>query len=613
MTTPKNVDRRQFLQYSLFGATLAAFPGVLLAESSQIKTSPTPGFNADVELEFTAQNAFISIFDEGNKTKVQKYFAKLLKGPKDTLTQLHDTHLGPIVHFVKGQKVRVYFNNELTEPHIIHWHGLHVPQSSDGHPMYTVDPGEKFVYEFEVINRAGTSFYHSHAHHLTAEQVYRGLAGLITVSDDDEKALDLPRGEYDVPFAIQDRTFDGNNQLQYLHGMMMERTMGFLGDTILVNGKKDAEFAVKTRAYRFRALNGSSSRIYKLGWEDGTPLTAIGTDACLLEKPETRPYIMLAPGERVDLWLDFTGREVGSKLVMFSLPHSGTMPAMYEKMHKGGQHSEAGGEQHRGMGMMGGMQHGGNNKTEAGEHQGMGMGGMHGGGMGMMNGLAQGAKFVLATFKVTEKVSDSPKLPAKLVTFQRLTAADTDNAGQPIPIAISEGPMAMRLNTKPFSMDEVMDIEKVKLGSIKKIKIFHAHGGEQKMEHGDKAESKSGGTGEMIGMQHGDDKKPEASGQAGGMMGGMGGGMMMTMAHPIHLHGQQYQILSRKISSMGSPGYETVKDGFIDSGWKDTVLVMPGEEVEIVKPFQDYKGLFLYHCHNLEHEGMDMMRQFYIS
>lgn len=618
MTTPKNVDRRQFLQYSLFGATLAAFPGVLLAESSQIKTSPTPGFNADVELEFTAQDAFISIFDEGKKTKVQKYFAKLLKGPKDTLTQLHDTHLGPIVHFVKGQKVRVYFTNELTEPHIIHWHGLHVPQSSDGHPMYTIDPGEKFVYEFEVLNRAGTSFYHSHAHHLTAEQVYRGLAGLITVSDEDEKALDLPRGEYDVPFAIQDRTFDDNNQLQYLNGMMMGKMMGFLGDTILVNGKKDAEFAVKTRAYRFRALNGSSSRIYKLGWEDGTPLTAIGTDACLLEKPETRPYIMLAPGERVDLWLDFTGREVGSKLVMFSLPHSGTMPAMYEKMHKGGKHAESGGEQHRGMGMMGGMQHGGDNKAEAGEHQGMGMGGMHGGGMqgggmSMMNGLAQGAKFVLATFKVTEKVSDSPKLPAKLVTFQRLTAADTDNAGQPIPIAISEGPMAMRLNTKPFSMDEVMDIEKVKLGSIKKIKIFHAHGGEQKMEHGDKAESKSGSAGEMTGMQHSGDKKPEASGQAGGMMGGMGGGMMMTMAHPIHLHGQQYQILSRKISSMGSPGYETVKDGFIDTGWKDTVLVMPGEEVEIVKPFQDYKGLFLYHCHNLEHEGMDMMRQFYIS
>ncbi|MCK4494563.1 MAG: multicopper oxidase domain-containing protein, partial [Methylococcales bacterium] len=57
----------------------------------------------------------------------------------------------------------------------------------------------------------------------------------------------------------------------------------------------------------------------------------------------------------------------------------------------------------------------------------------------------------------------------------------------------------------------------------------------------------------------------------------------------------------------------TVSKGFIDQGWKDTVLVMPNEEVEIIKPFHDYKGLFLYHCHNLEHEDLGMMRQFYVG
>ncbi len=88
---------------------------------------------------------------------------------------------------------------------------------------------------------------------------------------------------------------------------------------------------------------------------------------------------------------------------------------------------------------------------------------------------------------------------------------------------------------------------------------------------------------------------------------------MMEMAHPIHLHGQQYQILSRNAAKVKPGDYATVQDGFIDSGWKDTVLVMPGETVEIVKPFQDYKGLFLYHCHNLEHEDLGMMRQFYIG
>ena len=98
------------------------------------------------------------------------------------------------------------------------------------------------------------------------------------------------------------------------------------------------------------------------------------------------------------------------------------------------------------------------------------------------------------------------------------------------------------------------------------------------------------------------------------MRGGRGGGMgmMMALPHPIHIHGQQFQILSRKQNNPGG-AYDTVKDGFITSGWKDTVLVMPGEEVEIIKPFKDYTGLFLYHCHNLEHEDMGMMRNFFVS
>jgi FtsP/CotA-like multicopper oxidase with cupredoxin domain len=85
------------------------------------------------------------------------------------------------------------------------------------------------------------------------------------------------------------------------------------------------------------------------------------------------------------------------------------------------------------------------------------------------------------------------------------------------------------------------------------------------------------------------------------------------MAHPIHLHGQSFQIVSRNMSAEGQEDYETVREGFITSGWKDTVLVMPGEAVRIIKPFQDFKGLFMYHCHNLEHEDMGMMRDFLVE
>ncbi len=582
-----NYNRRQFLRYSAWGAAAAAFPGLLRAQSGKIKSAPTPDFNPDVEIEFTARAANVQILNDGPMTRVQKYYARLLKGPKNTLQHLRGNYLGPILNYQQGQKVRVFFNNRLSEPSIIHWHGLHVPQKSDGHPMYSIAPGEHFVYEFEVMNRAGTSFYHSHTHELTAEQVYQGLAGLIIVTDDEEKKLELPTGEFDLPLVIQDRNFNDRNQLRYLHGMHGRMT-GFLGDTILVNGKPNVEFSVKSRAYRFRALNGSNSRIYKLGWDDGTPLTAIGTDAGLLEKPETRPYIMLAPGERVDLWLDFSGRSVGSKLVMYSLPYAGAMPPMIERRRKG---QDSG----MGMGKMAGMR-----------------GGMMGGGMGgmMASGLGQGDKFPIAVFKVTEKVSDSPKLPERLVAFQRLSEKDADNIKNPIPIAISMKPMAPLLNGKSFSLDQVLDFEKVPLGSIKKIKIFHDHV-MKNGEHGDDGESS---------MKMDQNMKMEGGMNMGGGMGGMGmmgggmgGGMMLSMAHPIHLHGQQYQILSRKMEGMRKDEYATVKDGFIDSGWKDTVLVMPGEEIEIIKPFQDYKGLFLYHCHNLEHEDLGMMRQFYIS
>jgi FtsP/CotA-like multicopper oxidase with cupredoxin domain len=103
-------------------------------------------------------------------------------------------------------------------------------------------------------------------------------------------------------------------------------------------------------------------------------------------------------------------------------------------------------------------------------------------------------------------------------------------------------------------------------------------------------------------------------GMGGMRQGGMGGGMgmMMSMAHPIHLHGQAFTIISRTIATGNEKHYATVRDGFIDNGLKDTVLVMPGETVRIIKPFQDFKGVFMYHCHNLEHEDMGMMRDFLV-
>jgi len=70
--------------------------------------------------------------------------------------------------------------------------------------------------------------------------------------------------------------------------------------------------------------------------------------------------------------------------------------------------------------------------------------------------------------------------------------------------------------------------------------------------------------------------------------------------------------MDRQINRASRPAWEELSEGFVDEGWKDTVLVMPGEKVRVIRRFADFTGLFLYHCHNLEHEDMGMMRNFEI-
>ena len=88
--------------------------------------------------------------------------------------------------------------------------------------------------------------------------------------------------------------------------------------------------------------------------------------------------------------------------------------------------------------------------------------------------------------------------------------------------------------------------------------------------------------------------------------------MIENGSHPIHLHQVQYNITARSTDDMDTEVWNSVKDGFVDNGWKDTVLIMPGMKIKILMTFKDFKGLFLYHCHNLEHEDMGMMRNYKI-
>jgi FtsP/CotA-like multicopper oxidase with cupredoxin domain len=504
-------------------------------------------FEPDVDLELICKSGEAPILT-GRPTRVWRYVGNLIKGPAHALTATPESYLGPLLRFSKGQKVRIRLRNELPEETITHWHGLHVPMLMDGHPSAAIDPGETYVYEFDIRNRAGMYFYHPHTHEKTATQVYRGLAGAIIVEDDEERVLGLPSGEFEIPLVIQDRSFDDDNQLAY-GGDMHTSMFGFYGDRLLVNGQRNLTLDVASRPYRLRILNGSNARVYKLCWDDRTPLTVIGVDGGLLEKAETRPYVMLAPAERVDLIVDFSDRPQGAKLTMMSGEFYGLIPPMAQRM--------------------------------------------------MGSDVPMGEEFPLFTAMVRKASAELWKLPEKLSTIRRFHKGDIANPDNPIPIAITMAHMAMLLNGRPYDHDDVEPRARIPVDTTQLIEIFHERGG----------------MGGMGGMGMGGMDRMEMMG--GGMMRGrMGRGMgmmgMMSMAHPIHLHGQQFEIVERSFEG-DEDAYATIREGFIDGGLKDTVLVAPGERLRIVKPFGDFKGRFMYHCHNLEHEDAGMMHEFSVE
>lgn len=545
------MDRRDFIQAASFSAAALLTNSAARAESATriikgVMSSASGAVVADVEIALRATATEVPLLS-GATTRVWAYQGEVLRGDPASLQTIQDpsrrypirtansrslqapprlplppyTYLGPIIRARKGQRIRINFTNNLPEATVMHWHGLHVAPEMDAHPSLLVAPGQSYVYEFDVTNRAGTYWFHPHPDGRTGRQVYNGLAGMFIVSDDEETATGLPSGSYDIPLVIQDRIIDANNQFVYQTGGVMMGNDGFLGDRILVNGRPDFTVDVVRRAYRLRLLNGSNSRVYKLAWDDGSPLTVIGTDGGLLEQAVQRNYVMLAPGERVELWADFSGREADTMMQLRSLQFSGAE-----------------------MGMGGGQV------------------------------LPNGAPFAVMNVRVVGRTSEPALPPTRLSTISRYRMEDAVNRNAPRSFAVSIGPGSMPsggmrwlLNGRPYQETEVAANEIVRLNTTEVWDLVNN--------------------------------------STGGMMG-------MSMVHPIHIHGLQFQVIERQIASQMAANYETVRYGYVDEGWKDTVMLMPGERIRLLLRFEDFTGMYVYHCHNLEHEDAGMMRNYLV-
>lgn len=456
------------------------------------------------------------------------------------------TWINPVLRVRSGTTVRVKLSNSLGENTIIHWHGLKVDARNDAHPLYEIGHGAAYDYEFRVSNRAGTYWYHPHPHGLTSKQAFLGLASFFLVEDEEElalqRALDLRLGATDLPLVIQDKRLDGQGRLVYAPSEE-EKVNGYVADTVLVNLTPRPRFEAETRVYRFRILNGSNARAYRLAFAQGgrsLEYSVIGTDGGLLEQPYPVKEAFLAPGERLDVLLDLRGAAIGDAIILRSLA--------FDPMHAEGSMVGMAMD----YGAMSGMDHGAMSGMGQAVQQPAAPSGSdmpHGG------ALADGAPIDLLRIEVARKTPYEAALPSKLSALAPAAGANARRRE----LVLDLKDRRWRINGETFAMESA-----------------------------------------PVTVQRGVSEIWEIRNEKG------------SMPHPMHLHGVPFRVLGRS----GSPRQlepSTVNEHGLtvtDLGWKDTVLVWPGETVRLAVDFSHpFAGdqLYLFHCHNLEHEDQGMM------
>jgi spore coat protein A, manganese oxidase len=244
---------------------------------------------------------------------------------------------GPTFDVRSGQEIMVEWANELPSKHflpvdhnlggagadqpevraVVHLHGGKVPPESDGYPEDWIVPGKSALYHYPNRQDAAMLWYHDHAMGINRLNIFAGLMGAYLLRDDVEDALQLPNGKYEIPLVISDRFFTPEGQLFYpVSGDANAPWVPeVFGDAILVNGKVFPYLDVAARKYRFRVLNASNARFYHLSFANGASFSQVGTDQGLLPAPISLKALMIAPGERVDLIVDFSSHR-GEEMIL---------------------------------------------------------------------------------------------------------------------------------------------------------------------------------------------------------------------------------------------------------------------------------------------------------
>jgi spore coat protein A, manganese oxidase len=406
---------------------------------------------------------------------------ELLPGKKTTIWGYQGMFPGPTIKVGQNRRTAVRHINNLSVPTVVHLHGGLTPSDSDGFPTDFVMPGKEKTY-FYPNGRAATLWYHDHAMDHTGRNIFMGLAGLYIVESEQEQNFPLPKDEFDVPLILQDRLFSPDGELLY-HPDFVD---GPTTNTILVNGVPWPKMEVSARRYRFRVLNASNARSFRLALSSRQPFVQIATDGGLLAAPRLLHEIPLAMAERVEVVLDFSEYPVNARITLDDLNQPAATRSVLE-------------------------------------------------------------------FDVVRKNKDDSRIPERLVEHSTISA---EQAGRHREFVFTRGSSEdseprWSINGEQFEPSRA--IADLNLGDIEVWRLAN-HSFHEKH----------------------------------------------NVVHPVHIHLVNFKILQRN----GAPPLPQ------EIGMKDTVALNVGDEVVVGMRVEGFKGRYLLHCHNLEHEDRGMMARF---
>ena len=226
--------------------------------------------------------------------------------------ELPTKHFLPIDHSLHGAEAGVPESRG-----VVHVHGAKAPPESDGYPEDWYVPGKSRTYFYPNRQEPAALWYHDHTMGINRLNIYAGMFGLFLIRDDVEDQLNLPKGPFEIPLAIYDRLLRQDGQLDYPVSGNPERPWvpEVFGNVMMVNGKAFPFLEVEDRKYRFRVLNAANGRFFHLSLSNGQAIHQIGADQGLLPAPVPLERSLLAPGERADWIIDFSGH-TGEQIVL---------------------------------------------------------------------------------------------------------------------------------------------------------------------------------------------------------------------------------------------------------------------------------------------------------